>query len=116
MKNTKQLILSALVFGTLFVISCNTQKKASTEEACVSPAPSYTADVKGIIETKCAIEGCHAKGRGDFRVFENFKRKVDAGEVMELVVNKKSMPPAGPLPANEIKLINCWLKDGAKQN
>ena len=40
----------------------------------------------------------------------------DSSGAFGLVVNKKSMPPAGPLPANEIKLINCWLKDGAKQN
>ena len=116
MKKQKLLFASLLVFGTLFAISCKTQKKSTTEEACVSPAPVYSSNIKSIVENKCAIEGCHARGRGDFRVFENFKRKVDAGEVKEKVIVQKSMPPTGALPAHEIKLIECWLKDGAKEN
>ena len=116
MQQKRRIVLSLLAFGTLFVISCHTQKKATPEAACATPAPSYSANVKGIIESKCAIEGCHARGKGDFRVFENFKREADAGEIKEMVITKKAMPPNGPLSTTELQLINCWLKDGAKQN
>ena len=116
MKNPKLTFAFIVVFGTLFAISCKTQKKSTTEDACGSPAPGYSSSIKSIVENKCAIEGCHARGRGDFRVFENFKRKLDAGEVKEKVIVQKSMPPDGALPAYEIKLIECWLKDGAKEN
>ena len=116
MKKQKLLLLSILACGTLFVISCKTQKKAATEEACATPNQTYSGGVKAIIESKCAVEGCHDKGRGDFRVFENFKRKVDQGEVKEMVVIKKTMPPNEPLSSKEIKRIECWLKDGGKEN
>ncbi len=112
----KILLCSVLAFGTLFVNSCKPSKQITTEEACVTPAPSYSAEVKTIIETKCATEGCHAKGKGDFRVFENFKRKVDTGQVRDKVIVKKTMPLKGTLTKSEYQAINCWLKDGGKEN
>jgi uncharacterized membrane protein len=117
MKNITRIKRGLFVFGTLFAISCSTPKKTATvEEACASPAPSYTAAIKGIIESKCSVDGCHSNGKGDFRVFENLKHEADEGEIMKMVVTKKVMPPGNPLPADQIKLINCWLKDGAKMN
>ena len=115
MKKQNIVSLVAISFGMLFVLSCKTQKK-STTEACTSPSPTYSANVKSIIESKCAVEGCHARGKGDFRVFENFKREVDAGEVNEKVIVQKSMPPNSKLADSEIKLIDCWMKDGGKEN
>ena len=112
----KQIISSILIFGMLFVISCKTQKKATTEEACATPAPSYSTSVKSIVESKCSVDGCHSRGRGDFRVYENFKREADEGSLKQKAIVQKSMPPSGPLPAEEIKLIDCWLKGGAKEN
>ncbi|MBL0046838.1 MAG: hypothetical protein IPP32_01890 [Bacteroidetes bacterium] len=112
----KLLLCAVLAFGTIFVNSCKTPKQTTTEEACATPAPSYSAEIKAIIETKCATEGCHAKGKGDFRVFENFKRKVDTGQVRDKVIVKKTMPLKGTLTQSEYQAINCWLKDGGKEN
>ena len=116
MKNT--ILSSLLIFGTLFVISCKTPKSTSTvqETVCESPAPSYAANVKTIIDTKCSVNGCHSRGRGDLRVFENLKHNADDGQLKQKVVVSKSMPPDQKLSEAEIKMIDCWLKDGAKQN
>ncbi len=108
---------SLLIFGIFFAYSCKTQKRTTIiEEVCATPAPTYSSNVKSIINTKCATEGCHSEGRGDFRVFENFKRKVDNGEVKDKVVINKSMPPNGTLSKNEIQEIDCWIKNGALGN
>jgi uncharacterized membrane protein len=106
-----------LLITAMVMVACSTQKKAPIkEEACASLAPTYTENIKSIVENKCSVDGCHSRGRGDFRVFENFKRKADEGEIMNMVVRKKAMPPNGGLPENEINQIKCWLKDGAKLN
>ncbi len=115
----KKSILSCfLLFGTLFVISCKTQKTATTatETACESPVPTYSANVKALIENKCSVNGCHSKGRGDLRVFENLKHEADDGQIKQKVVINKTMPPDQKLSESEIKMVDCWLKDGAKQN
>ncbi|HRH03462.1 MAG TPA: hypothetical protein PLN13_09485 [Bacteroidia bacterium] len=116
MKKQNLILTLVLVSGMLFVNSCKTQKKAVVEEACASPAPTYSANVKSIIESNCSVSGCHSKGKGDLRVFENLKREADEGAIKNLVVVKKKMPPNKPLSDSDIKLIDCWLKDGGKEN
>ena len=49
-------------------------------------------------------------------MFENLKREADEGAIKNLVVVKKKMPPNKPLSDSDIKLIDCWLKDGGKEN
>ena len=44
------------------------------------------------------------------------KREADEGAIKNLVVVKKKMPPNKPLSDSDIKLIDCWLKDGGKEN
>jgi len=50
------------------------------------------------------------------RVFENLKHEADDGQIKQKVVINKTMPPDQKLSESEIKMVDCWLKDGAKQN
>lgn len=97
--------------------------------SCVShDFPQYTCtdtylfseDVKPIIETKCAISGCHNGDLGqdlNWTNFQNFHRRAESGLVKFRVTHRIMPPsysPAGPLSQEEINAIACWTDQGAK--
>ena len=102
----------------LFVIACGTSKKTVNNTTAPLPEVSYKKSILPIIESKCAVSGCHIQGfhEGDFTIFEDLKKQVDRGKVKRLVIENKSMPPDQPLDNKEIKLIDAWLKQGGNNN
>lgn len=103
---------------SLSIAACSTGKKTTTDTAGVGPAISYKTSILPIIESKCAVSGCHVQGfhEGDFTIFEDLKKQVDRGKLRRLVIENKSMPPDQPLDSKEIKLIDAWLKQGGNNN
>jgi hypothetical protein len=79
---------------------------------------SLVNDVKPIIETKCAITGCHSGSQApNFTLSTNIIS--NAGRIKTLTQSGQ-MPPsnssAGGLTAAQKALIECWVDDGAKDN
>jgi hypothetical protein len=102
----------------LFVVACGSSKKTVKDTTVALPEVSYKKNILPIIESKCAVSGCHIQGfhEGDFTIFEELKKQVDKGKVRRLVIDNKSMPPEQPLDSKEIKLIDAWLKQGGNNN
>ena len=102
----------------LFIAACGTSKKTATDSTVPVAVVSYKKSILPIIESKCAVSGCHIQGfhEGDFTIFEELKKQVDKGKVRRLVLDNKSMPPEQPLDSKEIKLIDAWLKQGGNNN
>ena len=102
----------------LFVAACKTSKKTQTAIVPVGVEVSYKKSILPIIESKCAVSGCHIQGfhEGDFTIFEELKKQVDRGKVKRLVIENKSMPPDQPLDNKDLKLIEAWLQQGGKNN
>jgi hypothetical protein len=80
---------------------------------------SFATDIKPILDKSCAISGCHNGDNGASRNWDVFTNvQVNASNIKTRTTNK-SMPPAGSttaLTSNQIKLIACWVDDGAKNN
>jgi hypothetical protein len=75
---------------------------------------SYANSISGIIETNCAVSGCHNGSQfPDFRVFKNIQD--NAAQIKTLTANG-SMPPGNPLNQADIDKIACWVDDGAPDN
>ncbi|MBL0743595.1 hypothetical protein [Chryseolinea lacunae] len=74
---------------------------------------SWTTDIKPIIETKCALSGCHNGTRPDLRVFDNAKLYAKS---IKSKTQDRSMPFEGSLTDAQIALIACWVDDGALAN
>lgn len=76
---------------------------------------SFSGEVKNIIDTNCAISGCHVSGTGrpDFTSLTVIQ--TNALNIKTKTGNK-SMPKNGSLTNQEIELIACWVDDGAKNN
>ena len=91
---------------------------------CSGTAVSYAADVTPIITTKCAIVGdggCHNGGNGanlDWRVFSNVQSH--ASSIKDRITRSPGtsghMPKIGSLSDDQIKLISCWVDQGAQNN
>ena len=80
---------------------------------------SFASDIKTILTTSCAISGCHNGDNGSTRNWDVFANVQKNASNIQMRTANKSMPPAGStaaLTANQIKLIACWVEDGAKNN
>jgi hypothetical protein len=79
---------------------------------------SLASEVKPIIETKCAITGCHSGSQSpNFTVTNNV---ISNAERIKTLIQSGQMPPsnssAGALTAAQKALISCWVDEGAKDN
>ena len=83
---------------------------------------TFAEDVKPIIETKCAISGCHNGDMGaelNWTNFEEFHKRAASGLVKFRVTHHIMPPstsPAGPLTQEQINAIACWSDQGALNN
>lgn len=75
---------------------------------------SYDLVIKPIIDTNCAISGCHVSGTGrkDLSTYQGLKDVIDDGRLNQFVVIDKSMPPSGPMSTCNIAKIEAWIQDG----
>ena len=85
-----------------------------TQEVKILSGISYATSISPIIKKSCAINGCHNGSQfPDFRVFKNIHD--NASKIKEVTANG-SMPRNGSLTQTEIKMIACWVDDGAPEN
>lgn len=75
---------------------------------------NLTADIMPIIETKCAITGCHNGSQSP-----NLSTKaavVSNAAAIKAQTQSGAMPKEGSITATQKALIACWVDDGAKNN
>lgn len=80
---------------------------------------SFATSIKTILSTSCAISGCHNGDNGSTRNWDVFANVQNNASNIKTRTANKSMPPAGStaaLTTDQIKLIACWVDDGAKNN
>jgi hypothetical protein len=88
----------------------------SKQNVSVSANVSLTTDIVPIINTNCALAGCHGagqSGRPDFT-----KKDVivsNATRIKERTI-AGNMPPSGKLSNDLLNKISCWVDSGAPNN
>jgi len=84
------------------------------QDVAITSGVSYQNQVSTIIETNCAISGCHS-GRvsPDLTTFSLIQS--NASRIKARTQNR-SMPLGRTLSQEEIDLIACWVDDGALNN
>jgi hypothetical protein len=118
--------ISLIVAGSItFFIACTNDKgpmpvPMPAINLCDTLASNYAASIKAIVDTKCAISGCHVNGfsDGNFSDFTGLKEKAMSGALKNRVIINKDMPPSGSqeLTLLEMQKIECWLDNGALNN
>jgi hypothetical protein len=125
----KNKIRTWTIFLSVFVSLAFLEESCVSHEfpsyTCSSEPVSFTTDITTIIETRCALSGCHNgdgnpdgpgadKNWNDFSLFQENARN---GLVRTYVLNR-IMPPssAEPLTQEQINDIACWIDQGAEDN
>jgi hypothetical protein len=112
--------ISIVLTGSIFLFSsCYNHKEEILYgvSSCDGVNASYAASVSAIIQTNCAISGCHADGStngpGALTTYEKIRNS--AVDIKSAVVTGV-MPQGGKLTSTQIKTISCWVDGGAANN
>lgn len=119
MMRKKALFASACVLALAF--GC--KKDTTSTVDCTGVTPTYTNDIKPIMDKYCATSGCHnATSKADGRDYSTYTAtKSGSGSSAFLGSIKQQsgydkMPQGGSkLSDANIKLIECWISNGTPQ-
>lgn len=116
----------ALLFITLFtvtvltVISCSKDKGGGGTAAvdCNTVTnKAFAADISPIIQTSCAIAGCHASGSANGPgQLTNYTEIFSARSAIRSAVSSGRMPQGSSLATSQKNSIVCWIDSGAPNN
>ncbi len=110
---------SSLKHGSYVVVvkdSEDCQKVISITVPRGNTGVSFTNDIESILETNCALSGCHGSGTGT-RDWTNFSNVQSKAAQIKTRTGNKTMPIGGlTLTQQQIDLIACWVDDGANNN
>ena len=124
----KGVLFTTLVLAVFTVAilpsSCSSDQLPEPElEFCDSlgfNALTYDADIKSIIDSKCANLGCHPSGspNGDYTSYSNMKGDLDNNKIFNRTIEIGDMPQIGSpeLTSEEKDMLNCWLNAGYPEN
>lgn len=105
---------TSLAKGDYHIVTKDASGCEISREVSLLSGISYSASVAKIIETNCAVSGCHNGTQfPDLREFSNIQ--ASAGAIKAAVVSGR-MPKGGSLTQAEIDAISCWVDDGALDN
>jgi hypothetical protein len=116
---------SASLLVTLFVIaamvqSCeyHNEEELYPNQDCETENISFSGQILPLIQTQCAISGCHVTGTGRVVLtgYQGVKGVVDDGRLMQQAVISRSMPPDRPLTNCQIEQLKAWVDQGALNN
>ncbi len=120
-KDWKYCLFFLVLSGIIACTKDNTTAPTPTD--CSTITSSYANDIQSIMNSSCAISGCHVAGfsNGDFTNYAGLKEKVDNGTVKNRTIVQMNMPPAnssGPtsLTTTQLDLLTCWIEAGAPEN
>lgn len=109
------------VFAVAVVTGCKKEDLITYD--CTGLTPTYTADVKPIMDNNCAISGCHnssSKADGkDYSTYNSVKSGSSSNSFlgsMQHLSGYKSMPKGGSkLSDAQLKTISCWIENGTPE-
>ena len=118
----KLLPIAALALGLLLVAACSREEDPE-EFDCTGLTPTYTADIKPILDANCALSGCHdaitvEQGK-NLSTYDGAKAASQNDDFLGAIQHKSGfspMPRNAPKLSDElIKRIGCWVQNGAPQ-
>jgi hypothetical protein len=109
------------------VVACTKEKTEPAPPVVISgdcdSNLSYASNIVPILAQNCAFSSCHGNGSTQKGVsLESYDGVVNAINNQKLLdaINRQAgvspMPASGPLDAELIKTITCWVEDGMPNN
>lgn len=117
-KTARAIAIVTLVSNVIFFSQC---KKEETDVVdCSNVTPTYTANIKTILDANCATSGCHnsssKKSGYDLSTYETTKTAAAntafVGSVQHKSGYSKMPRDASKLSDADVKSITCWVQSG----
>ena len=114
------LTLSVLTLFVLFA-GCTKDEDPVDTIDCTGLTPTYTADIKAILDASCAKSGCHDSAtQSDGKNLSNYAGASAVSvtnEFLGAIQHRQGfipMPKDGPqLDADKVRLLSCWVQNGS---
>jgi hypothetical protein len=90
-----------------------------TTTVLINSGISFSTSVKPIIDTNCAVTGCHVQGEQQIPNFQVSADILNNASSIRTNTSAKIMPPSGSgysLTDEEIQILACWANDGGLNN
>jgi uncharacterized membrane protein len=123
----KKIYFLGLIVVSVFAIQCVKHKAAQDVGACDPNTIYYTKDIKPILNSSCAVSGCHdSKSKVEGLDFSNYSGAYNtsnpgqpqSSDLYKVITStgKKQMPPNGypSLDSMQLSMIYKWILQGAK--
>jgi len=120
----KKILLFIVLIGVL-IFSCSKSTQTNSSNGggttntvdCTGVAQSFAADVNPIIQSNCALAGCHAAGSSNgpgplLTYGQIFNARAD----IRGAVSSGVMPLGSVLSTAQKNSILCWIDSGASSN
>jgi len=113
---------AALIFVSVMLITLSSCKHVVKYD-CTGVTPTYTKNIKPILDATCARSGCHGANdpEGDINL-SNYQDAAAASRknsFMGTIQHKpfyQNMPKDGDrLPDSQIHLLSCWIENGSPE-
>ncbi|MBK8556873.1 MAG: hypothetical protein IPL65_14345 [Lewinellaceae bacterium] len=116
----KSLTLPFVLF-VFFLGSCS--KDTVTTYDCTGSTPTYSTDVKAIMNVSCAKSGCHSAGSRaagiDLSTYDKVKAESKNNRFLGTIEHQVGYNPmpqaAAKLDETKQQLLYCWIQNGALQ-
>lgn len=113
-------LVSALAFA-IGIVSCSKDNNGGggtfTVDCSTVTNKAFAADVNPIIQSTCAVSGCHATGSGNGPgALTTYSQISAAASRIRTAVANGSMPQGGSLSTSQKNSIICWIDNGAPNN
>jgi hypothetical protein len=117
-----------ILFSVTLIYACSSDSSDPTpggggmseeNDECEGTSFTFANDVQAIINTNCALSGCHVAGNSQgLPDYTTYAGVFDKRGAISSRVGAKTMPPSNSgltLTDAQIKTVVCWVKSGAPQ-
>lgn len=106
----------------VLAIACNKDQTPDTVD-CTGITPTYTSDIKAILDVSCAKSGCHDteyhENGYDLSTYATAKPVSQNDRFLGAIQHKNGFTPmpenSGKLSQENIDLITCWVQNGSPE-
>lgn len=113
-------LISVLIL--VVIVSCTknvetTNGNNTNNNITCTGTKSFSTDVSPIIQSVCAVSGCHNTGSTNGPgPLTNYQQVFDARATIRAAVVAGTMPKNSSLSANQKSAIICWIDNGSTNN
>ena len=111
-----------LICLTVIVTSIGCKHEVIVTEDCTGISPTYTNEIKAILDARCASSGCHdGNSSAAGVVLDTYNSAVSESKKDKFMGSIRHssgynpMPVGGKLDDISIKKIACWIQNGRLQ-